>query len=130
MAVGVGDPDIVQVMVNLGFPFWGFLILWFATWTSQLVNNYSMGLALSNLLNVNSGKGRAIVTFIGTLIGIVIEIAGILDYFMDFLYMTALIYPAIAGVMMWISFSCEIKNGKIVQAGTGWLPLRSLLVHS
>ncbi|MBM7855068.1 purine-cytosine permease-like protein [Desulfohalotomaculum tongense] len=33
--------DSVQVMVNLGFPFWGFLILWFATWTSQLVNNYS-----------------------------------------------------------------------------------------
>ncbi|MDQ0338751.1 cytosine permease [Caldalkalibacillus uzonensis] len=99
MSVGVGSADIVEVMLNLGFPVWGFLILWFATWTSQLVNNYSMGLALSSMLNVNSGRGRALLTFVGTLIAIVVALAGILDYFMDFLYMTALIYPAIAGVM-------------------------------
>lgn len=100
MSVGVGDADIVNVMVNLGFPIWGFLILWLATWTSQLVNNYSMGLALSSLLNVNSSKGRALLTFVGTIIAIVIALSGILDYFEDFLYMTALVYPAIAGVMM------------------------------
>ncbi|MGK7379089.1 purine-cytosine permease family protein [Planococcus sp. 1R117A] len=100
MSVGVGDADIVNVMMGLGFPVWGFLILWFATWTSQLVNNYSMGLAMANMFNVASNKGRAILTLIGTLIAIVIALAGILDYFMDFLYMTALIYPAIAGVMM------------------------------
>ena len=100
MSVGVGDADIVNVMMNLGFPVWGFLILWFATWTSQLVNNYSMGLAMANIFNVNSNKGRAILTLIGTLLAIIVALAGILDYFMDFLYMTALVYPAIAGVMM------------------------------
>src|SRR5690606_36991908 len=36
MSVGVGNADIVAVMQNLGFPFWGFLILWLALWTSQL----------------------------------------------------------------------------------------------
>ncbi|WP_174614811.1 purine-cytosine permease family protein [Virgibacillus ihumii] len=100
MSVGVGDADIVNVMLGLGFPIWGFLILWFATWTSQLVNNYSMGLALSNMLNVNSNKGRALLTLGGTLVAIIVALAGILDYFMDFLYLTALIYPAVAGVMM------------------------------
>jgi cytosine permease len=100
MSVGVGDADIVNVMMNLGFPVWGFLILWFATWTSQLVNNYSMGLALANMLNVNSNKGRALLTLGGTVIAIIIALAGILDYFTDFLNMTALVYPAIAGVMM------------------------------
>lgn len=100
MSVGVGDADIVNVMMNLGFPVWGFLILWFATWTSQLVNNYSMGLAFSNVLNVNSNKGRAFLTFLGTIIAIIVALAGILDYFMDFLNMTAIVYPAIAGVMM------------------------------
>ncbi|MDN4075455.1 cytosine permease [Fictibacillus terranigra] len=100
MSVGVGDADIVNVMMKLGFPVWGFLILWFATWTSQLVNNYSMGLALANMLNVNSNKGRALLTLGGTIIAIIIALVGILDHFMDFLYMTALIYPAIAGVMM------------------------------
>jgi cytosine permease len=99
MSVGVGEPDIVKVMQKLGFSFWGFLILWLATWTSQLVNNYSMGLALSNLFNVNSGKGRAWLTFWGTIVAIIVALAGFLNYFMDFLYMTALVYPAIAGVM-------------------------------
>src|SRR5699024_11123305 len=39
-------------------------------------------------------------TFVGTIIAIIIALSGILDYFEDFLYMTALVYPAIAGVMM------------------------------
>lgn len=59
-----------------------------------------MGLALANMLNINSNKGRTILTFGGTIIAIIIAPAGILDYFTDFLYMTALIYPAIAGIMM------------------------------
>lgn len=100
MAVGVGDADIVNVMMGLGFPVWGFLILWFATWTSQLVNNYSMGLALANIFNVNSGRGRALLTLLGTILAIIVALMGILDYFMDFLYLTALLYPAIGGVMM------------------------------
>ncbi|QYA45235.1 cytosine permease [Macrococcoides bohemicum] len=99
MSVGIGEADIVNVMMGLGFPIWGFLILWFATWTSQLVNNYSMGLAFSNILNVNSNKGRMILTLLGTVIAIIVALMGILKYFEDFLYLTALVYPAIAGVM-------------------------------
>lgn len=99
MSVGVGEADIVNVMLNLGFPIWGFLILWLATWTSQLVNNYSMGLAFSNLLNVNSNKGRMLLTLLGTLIALVVALMGILDHFEDFLYLTALVYPAIAGIL-------------------------------
>lgn len=126
MSVGVGDPDIVNVMLNLGFPVWGFLILWFATWTSQLVNNYSMGLALSNMLNVNSGKGRALLTFIGTLIAIIIALAGILDYFMDFLYLTALIYPAVAGVMFTDFFFIRNKQW-VDHKGWNWMATIALV---
>jgi cytosine permease len=99
MAVGMGTPDIVAVMQNLGFPVWGFLVLWLASWTSQLVNNYSMGLCYSSILNVNSNKGRAVVTFAGTLIAIALCLAGILDLFTDLLTIAGLCYPAIAGVM-------------------------------
>lgn len=99
MSVGVGTGDIVQVMLKLGFPFWGFIVLYLSTWTSQLVNNYTMGLALSNLLNIQSGRGRAIVTFAGTIVAIAVSLAGILDYFMDFLFLTALIYPCVAGIL-------------------------------
>ncbi|GGC89174.1 cytosine permease [Thalassobacillus devorans] len=127
MSVGVGDADIVNVMLNLGFPVWGFLILWFATWTSQLVNNYSMGLALSNMLNVNSDKGRAVLTLLGTIVAIVVALAGILDYFMDFLYMTALIYPAIAGVMM-ADFFFLRKQTWVDKDGWNWMATIALII--
>jgi cytosine permease len=116
MSVGVGEADIVAVMVNLGFPVWGFLVLWFATWTSQLVNNYSMGLAFSNLLNVNTNRGRQILTFLGTLIAIGVALAGILDYFEDFLYMTALVYPAIAGILFADFFFLRNQTWKNVES--------------
>jgi cytosine permease len=127
MSVGVGDADIVNVMMKLGFPVWGFLILWFATWTSQIVNNYSMGLALANMLNVNSGKGRALLTLGGTILSLIIALAGILDYFMDFLYMTALIYPAIAGVMMTDFFFIR-KQQWVDNKGWNWMATIALVL--
>lgn len=126
MSVGVGDADIVNVMLSLGFPIWGFFILWFATWTSQLVNNYSMGLALSNMLNVNSNKGRALLTLAGTIIAIGVALAGILDYFMDFLYLTALVYPAIAGVMMADFFLVRKQQWKDID-GWNWMATISIV---
>lgn len=126
MSVGVGDADIVNVMVNLGFPVWGFLILWLATWTSQLVNNYSMGLALSSLLNINSNRGRALLTFAGTIIAIIIALSGILNYFEDFLYITALIYPAIAGVMM-ADFFLLRKMKWVDHEGWNWMATIALI---
>lgn len=127
MSVGVGEADIVNLMMNLGFPVWGFLILWFATWTSQLVNNYSMGLALSNMLNVNSNKGRALLTFAGTIIAIMISLTGILNYFMDFLLMTALVYPAIAGVMMVDFFFIRNREWKD-NDGWNWMATIALVI--
>ncbi|WP_419152597.1 purine-cytosine permease family protein [Aeribacillus alveayuensis] len=127
MSVGVGEADIVTVMLNMGFPVWGFLILWFATWTSQLINNYSMGLALSNMLNVNSGNGRALLTLGGTIIAIIIALAGILDYFTDFLYMTALVYPSIAGVMM-SDFFLIRKQQWVENKGWNWMATIALVV--
>lgn len=126
MSVGVGDADIVNVMMNLGFPFWGFLILWLATWTSQLVNNYSMGLALASMLNINSSKGRALLTFAGTVIAIILALIGILDYFEDFLYMTALVYPAIAGVIM-SDFFLLRKQQWVDHKGWNWMATLALV---
>ncbi|MEK4029856.1 cytosine permease [Pseudobacillus sp. FSL P4-0506] len=126
MAVGVGDADIVNVMMGMGFPIWGFLILWFATWTSQLVNNYSMGLALANIFNVNSGKGRALLTLLGTILAIIVALLGILEHFMDFLYLTALLYPAIGGVMMGDFFFIRKQQWEDCR-GWNWMATIALL---
>ena len=99
MAVGNGTADIVSVMQGLGFPTWGFLVLWLASWTSQLVNNYTMGLSFANILNLTSNKGRAMVTLAGTILSIVLSLWGILEHFQDLLSLAALLYPGIAGIM-------------------------------
>lgn len=100
MSVGAGEADIVQIMLGLGFPIWGFLILWLSTWTSQIVNSYSMGLSMANMLNINSGKGRALLTLVGIILGLVLALGGVLQYFEDFLYVSGIIYGPIAGVMI------------------------------
>lgn len=100
MSVGAGEADIVLIMMGLGFPVWGFLILWLSTWTSQIVNSYSMGLSMANMLNVNSSKGRALLTLLGIALGLVLALGGILQYFENFLYISGIIYGPIAGVMI------------------------------
>jgi cytosine permease len=100
MGVGKGTYDIVAIMQELGFGWWGFLILWLAQWTSQLVNNYSMGLSLCNMFNKDTNRDRKILTTIGTVIAIVVALAGILDQFQNFLFLTALSFPAIGSIMV------------------------------
>lgn len=99
MAVGVGSADIVRVMQDLGVPAWGFLILWFATWTSQLVNNYTMGLALANTFGTTTDRARKVLTALGAAVALGLALAGIVDHFVQFLMAAAVVYPAIAGVM-------------------------------
>ncbi len=100
MAMGTGNSDIVQVMQELGFPAWGFIVLWVATWTSQLVSNYTGGLVLCNMLNLEDDKSRKSMTLLFALIGIILALLGIMDQFVNFLYTLALIVPVIAGVIM------------------------------
>ncbi len=135
MAVGIGDADIVLVMRELGVPVWGFLILWFATWTSQLVNNYTMGLALANTWGTTTNRGRMVLTILGTAAALGVALAGIVDHFVGFLMVAAIVYPAIAGVMFADFFLRRFGTSAagrivwdpgatialVVGVGTGWL---------
>lgn len=127
MSVGLGDADIVNVMQNLGFPFWGFLILWLALWTSQMVASYSTGLAAANMFNVQSGKGRAWLTIAGSALGIVLALAGILTYFMDFLILLGVVYPAIAGVMF-ADFFLIREREWVDHEGWNWVATFAMLM--
>lgn len=127
MSVGIGDADIVNVMQNLGFPFWGFLILWLALWTSQIVASYSIGLAAANMFNIDSGKGRALLTVVGSLVGVFLAVIGILDYFIEFLTILAVIYPAIAGVMF-VDFFFIRKGEWFNNKGWNWIATIAFLI--
>jgi len=104
MGVGGGNYDIVQVLVALGFPSLGFLLLWLAQWTTQLVNCYSSGIALCNMFNVESGKGRMGLTLLSAIIGIVVALTGIIDYFVGFLNALGVILPPVGAVMVFDYF--------------------------
>src|SRR5699024_333220 len=127
MSVGIGEPDIVVVMQNLGFPFWGFLILWLALWTSQIVSSYSTGLAAANMFNVNSGKGRAILTLAGSSIGILLALLGILNYFTDFLEILGIVYPTIAGIMFADFFFIRNKTWEY-HRGWNWVATVAMIL--
>lgn len=127
MAVGHGTPDIVAVMTALGFPFWGFLVLWLSTWTSQLANNYSAGLGLCNTFNISGDKGRKIVTFAATIFAIVLALLGILDHFVTLYTITGLVFPAMAGVIV-ADFFLR-KQGYEYDAGVwNWMATIALII--
>ena len=56
MGVGRDTYDIVKIMQELGFGWWGFFVLWLAQWTSQLVNGYSLGLSACNMADVKTER--------------------------------------------------------------------------
>ena len=73
MGVGRDTYDIVKIMQELGFGWWGFIVLWLAQWTSQLVNGYSLGLSACNMADVKTERGRKITTSVA--IGIALAAA-------------------------------------------------------
>jgi cytosine permease len=126
MSLGTGNSDIVQVMQELGFPAWGFIVLWVATWTSQLVSNYTGGLVLCNMLNLNDSKSRKLLTLLFAVVGIILALLGIMNQFVNFLYATALVIPVIAGVIMSHYFFVKKTTVKPIQSWN-WLATISII---
>jgi len=131
MSVVAGTYDITQVVATLGFPVLGFIILILATWTTNAVNAYSGGLAITNMLKLDGNK-RAKATAVAGGIGTVLAISGIINYFISFLtVMTAGITP-IAGVMIadyWIMNRGKAENWK-PQPGVNWSGIIAWLAGS
>lgn len=127
MSMGTGNSDIVQVMQELGFPAWGFVVLWVATWTSQLVSNYTGGLVLCNMFDLHDDKSRKTMTLVFAVIGIILALMGIMDQFVNFLYALALVVPVIAGVIMAHFFFVNKKEVTTDQSWN-WLATISILV--
>ncbi|WP_461866339.1 cytosine permease [Thermococcus sp.] len=123
MAVGIGTWDIVAVMVALGYPFWAYFMMFVAQWTTQIVNVYTPGLALSNMLNLRTGRARAMATAGIVVIGMILALAGILNKYMDFLLLLGIVFPPIAGVMMTDFFILRKEEWEDIE---GWNAMATL----
>ena len=99
LAVTQGTYDIVEIFSSLGYPFLAMSILILATWTTNVVNIYSSGLAFTNLLNFNESS-RSKVTLCAGLVGITLGAIGILNYFLSFITILTIAITPIAGVLI------------------------------
>lgn len=99
LAITQGTYDIVTIFSSLGFPFFAMSILILATWTSNVMNIYSAGLAFNNLFQL-SDKKRSKTTIITGGIGIVLAIIGVLSQFMSFITLLTITITPISGVMV------------------------------
>ncbi len=116
-----GSDDLTNVLLQY-FPSAGivFLMLLLATWTTNVTNAYSAGLAIVKGMGLKDSL-RPKATAISGLIGTLLAVAGILENFESFLIiLTALVTP-IAGVMIadyWIVCrgKVEVFNHKAIHS--------------
>ncbi|WP_198012026.1 cytosine permease [Gillisia sp. CAL575] len=99
LAITQNTYDIVEIFSSLGFPFFALTILILATWTSNVMNIYSSGLAFTNLLNLNESY-RSKVTLVAGMAGITLAALGIINHFIDFISLITITITPIAGVII------------------------------
>lgn len=91
--------DIAAVFINITTPFIGGTVLILAAWKTNMVNAISGGFALTNVLHISKDKEKWAVGVAG-LIGTVLAVIGILNYFTPVMSILSAMVPPVAGVMI------------------------------
>ena len=99
MSIITGQYDISAILASLGVPVLGLIALVLATWTTNVTNAYSGGLALSNLLGFDETKFK-ITTGIAGAVGTLLAAFGLLNAFQGFLSLMSALIPPLAGVII------------------------------
>ena len=114
-AICTGSYDISTFLSTTGLPLIGLIALLLATWTTNVSNAYSGGLALSVLLGQNEKKSQ-VTTAVSGAIGTVLAAVGILNSIQGFLSLLSAIVPALMGVMIanyWVLGKGKIERFRI-----------------
>ncbi len=99
LSVTQGSHDIVEIFARLGLPLTALTVLIAATWTTNVMNIYSAGLALNGLAGGGQASRRLATLAAGTA-GSVMAAAGILGHLTGFLSLLTLTVMPIAGVLI------------------------------
>lgn len=102
-ALGVGEGDLVVVMIDLGL-FWPALFIFFAAmWTTADNNLYSFSLAFTSLTDVLGQRdffSKEVWVVIGGALVWIGAVAGLYSQFQDFLLTIAVTVPPMAGILI------------------------------
>ena len=99
LAIFQGTYDIVEIFARMGQPALALAVLIIATWTTNVMNAYSSGLAINQLLHWPD-RWRHLSTIIAGVLGTVLGAMGILGKFMSFLMILTVTIPPVAGVLI------------------------------
>ncbi|MBC7378331.1 MAG: cytosine permease [Burkholderiaceae bacterium] len=116
--------DIVEIYAKLGMPVLALSVLIIATWTTNVMNAYSSGLAINQVLHWPAER-RQLATLIAGVLGSLLAASGIFANFMGFLMLLTLMVPPIAGVLVsdyWIarSYTSRALGGFNKNGITAW----------
>lgn len=129
MAITAGSADMTQVVSSLGFPLIGLMILILATWTTNAVNAYSGGIALTSMFHLKDDK-RPMATAVAGIVGTILAVVGIMNHFIPFLMVLTTGISPIAGVMIadyWIIRKGDPTKWK-EEEGVRWTGVISWLI--
>lgn len=123
--------DIAAVFINITTPFIGGTVLILAAWKTNMVNAISGGFALTNVLHISKDKEKWAVGVAG-LIGTVLAVIGILNYFTPVMSVLSAMVPPVAGVMIasyWVMNKGDKSRWKETE-GVNYLGVISWLIGS
>ncbi|MGN8713468.1 cytosine permease [Hornefia butyriciproducens] len=129
LAICSGDTDITVMFANIGMPVIGMLVLILATWTTNVGNAYSAGIAMVNTLKLKDNR-RAIVTAICGIVGILLSLGGIVYYFVDFLSLLSYLITPITAILVadfWLVGKGKAENWEPFP-GVNWIGVISWLI--
>ena len=124
LAINTPTWDITQILADLGFGWSAFAIILLASWSSNIINAYGVGLALKNIF---TDVNRFRLTLVAGCIGTFFAASGIINNFIAFLTLLGILIPSIVGVI-WVDYyllqrKCAIQ----VSAAANWLALAAWL---
>ena len=103
-SVAANDADLVAIMVKLGLGAPALFVIVFATWTSNANNLYSTSLGLAAVVE-RIAKWK--ITVAAGIVGTLVAIGGITDYFMPFLLVLGIAIPPVAGIYLADYFAAQ-----------------------
>lgn len=96
--ITTGQWDITALLAER-HPMLGLILLVLAAWTSNVVNGYFGGIAVSNMISMDAAK-FPLCTGVACGIGIILGAAGIMDMISGFIGIVSSLIPPLAGVII------------------------------
>lgn len=114
MAKIAGQHDISLVLIDIGLPILGMIVLILAAWTTNTSNIYLAGIDIVNVLNLKDDK-RAVVTLLAGVFGTLLAVFGVMNQFETFITWLGAAFSPMAGVLLadyWVMMKGDAKNWK------------------